>query len=277
MSQTKIMAILNMTPDSLYASVLRKPSGEQHLRKHLEAIIKAGADIIDVGGESTGPGSSDVSAGEEFKRIEPALAILEELKTKHEFLISVDTYKAQVLDDALKYRVDILNDVTALRGDPLMAGLVATSGIKVCLMYMAVELHASGNNVRTNNEVVHYKNVVQTISDFWKQRITYAKAHGIKDEQIILDPGMGAFVSGNPKYSFEILDRLGELKKQFSSYPILIGASRKGFLSNGGKLTVTERLEPSLAAAKRAVQNGAEIIRTHDVGDTIKYLENVDN
>lgn len=271
------MAIVNMTPDSLYASVLEKPNGKNYLRERLLSIIEAGADIVDVGGESTGPGSTDINVSEEFKRIEPALGILEGLKANHKFLVSVDTYKSQVLKSALYYQVDILNDVSALRGDPQMADLVAKSGIKVCLMYMAVELHASGNNVRTNNEVVHYNDVIQTISDFWKARIDFAKAHGIKNEQIILDPGMGAFVSGNPRYSFEILDRLSELKNQFSKYPILIGASRKGFLSEGGKLSVGERLEPSLAAAKLAAQNGADIIRTHDVADTKKFLENVDN
>lgn len=277
MKRSKIMAILNMTPDSLYASVLQNSGGEQHLREHLEAVIRAGADIIDVGGESTGPGSSDVESGEEFKRIEPALEILQDLLTKSNILVSVDTYKSQVLKSALDYKVDILNDVTALRGDPLMARMVAKSGIKVCLMYMNIELQAKGNKERTNNKIVKYRDVIATISEFWTKRIEFAKANGINDSQIILDPGMGAFISGDPKYSFEILERLGELKKQFRQYPILVGASRKGFLGKGGELSVDERLKPSLAAAKLAVQNGADIIRTHDVTETIKYLEDVDN
>lgn len=261
-----------MTPDSLYASRLQKSGGEQDLRQHLKLTINAGADILDIGGESTGPGSQDISANEEWARIEPALKLAQELKQKLNFKVSVDTYKSDVLAKALNFGIDMLNDVSGLRGSKGMAQLVAGSKIDVCIMYAAVALQANGNKTRTNNNLLRYDDVIKTIGDFWQQRIAYALLNGIAESQIVLDPGMGAFVSGDPKYSFEILERLRELKQRFSQYRILVGASRKGFLSKGGKLSVGERLEPSLAAAKLAAKNGADIIRTHDVAETKAIL-----
>lgn len=276
----KIMAILNLTPDSLFGAVLSKvPDAdfEKHLEMVLRKMIRDGADIIDIGGESTAPGSGNVPIDEEWRRIEPALKVLKKMRDEGlKFEISVDTYKFDVFEKALDYEVDMLNDVTALRGDDRMVSLIAKSGAKVCLMYSVFPLKASGNAVRTNNELVQYDDVIATIGNFWEERVKYAVAHGVPADKIILDPGMGAFVSGDPKYSFEILDRLGELKNMFENFPVLIGASRKGFtglvFGEDGevvkKLPVGERLEGSLAAAKTAVKNGADILRVHDVVET---------
>lgn len=278
----KIMGILNVTPDSLFGIVpdAADVNFEEHLEVILRRMIEDGADIIDVGGESTAPGSCDVPIEEEWRRIEPALKVLKKLRDKGlKFEISVDTYKSDVFEKALHFGVDILNDVTALRGDDRMVGLVAKSATKVCLMYSVSPLKASGNVVRTSSASVQYDDVIATIGDFWKERVKYAVAHGVIAGKIILDPGMGAFVSGDPKYSFEILERLNELKSMFSDFPILIGASRKGltglvFDKDGKvvkKLPVEERLEGSLKAAKTAVENGADILRVHDVAET-NYL-----
>lgn len=280
----KTMGILNLTPDSLFGAVLPKVS-DADFGKHLETILRKmiedGADIIDVGGESTAPGSGDVSPEEEWGRIEPALKVLKKLRDKGlKFEISVDTYKSDVFEKALSFGVDILNDVTALRGDDRMVSLVAKSGVKVCLMYSVFPLKASGNAVRTNNASVQYDDVIVTIGDFWEERVKYAVANGVHADKIILDPGMGAFVSGDPKYSFEILERLNELKSMFADFPILVGASRKGFtglvFGEDGKvvekLPVNERLAGSLNAAKTAIENGADILRVHDVKETVSLL-----
>lgn len=280
----KIMAIVNLTPDSLFGAVLHNASDEdfeKSLEVNLRKMIEDGADIIDVGGESTAPGSDDVPVEEEWRRIEPALKVLKKLRDEGlKFEISVDTYKSDVFEKALDYGVDILNDITALRGDDRMVGLVAKSGVKVCIMYSVLPLKASGNEVRTNNEPIQYDDVIATIADFWKERIAFATAHGVAADKIILDPGMGAFVSGDPKYSFEILDRLGELRSAFGNFPILVGASRKGFtglvFDEDGevvkKLPVEERLDGSLKAAKTAVKNGADILRVHDVAETFRVI-----
>ncbi|MDP4008359.1 MAG: dihydropteroate synthase [Candidatus Peregrinibacteria bacterium] len=278
------MGVLNVTPDSLFGGILNDAQdGNYKLRieKVARQMIVDGAQIIDVGGESTGPGSSDISSDEEWGRIEPVLKVLKKIREEGlEFEISIDTYKSDVLEKALKYGADILNDVTALRGDINMLKLVADSGVKVCIMYSVLPLSAGGNIVRTNNEEVQYEDVIETIAGFWEERIDYLKSNGISFERIILDPGMGAFVSGDAKYSFEILDRLGELKDMFADFPILVGASRKGFTGlvfdeNRNvvkKLPVGERLNGSLAAAKTAIKNGADIIRVHDVAETFAIL-----
>lgn len=276
----KIMGILNVTPDSLFGGMIRD-GGDGGFDARLEGVarqmVNDGADIIDVGGESTGPGSKDVSVDDEWSRVERALKVLVKLREEGlKFEISVDTYKADVFERALLYGVDILNDITALRGDDRMIEVVAGADVKVCMMYAAVGLHAEGNDVRTNTEVLNYDDVIRTIGDFLQERIEYASHNGVSRDRIILDPGMGAFISGDHRYSFEVLDRLLELKERFSDLPILIGASRKGFTGlvfdeNGeviDKLPVVDRLQGSLDAAKIAVQNGADILRVHDVRET---------
>jgi len=147
----------------------------------------------------------------------------------------------------------MVNDVTALRGDPNMVHVIAETGVSVVLMY------SKDKTARTTRIKKHYRDVVKTIHKFLEERIDFALRNGVKPNQIIIDPGMGAFVSTDPKYSFEILQRLAEFKK--FGLPILAGTSRKSFLP--GK--IEERLEPTLAANLLAIQNGANIIRVHDV------------
>lgn len=259
MKKVKIMGILNVTPDSFSDGGNFFNAGKAV--KHALKMIKEGADIIDVGGESSGPGSKFVTKEEELRRVMPAILLLRgALATKQSRLlrrarndISIDTYKAEVARQAIAAGAKIVNDITALRGDKKMAKIIADSGAKIILMY------SKDSSARTTRKKKRYKDVVKTVMIFLKRRINFALKNGIKHSQIIIDPGMGAFISAIPKYSWEILARLAEFKKL--GFPILIGASNKSFLS--GKLD--ERLTPTLAAHLIAVQNGADIIRVHDV------------
>lgn len=266
-----IMGILNVTSDSFsdggkyYEIESRKQKAESRggsaILRAVE-MIKEGAAIIDIGGESTGPGSKDVSCEEELKRIIPVIKELR--KQNSDIWISVDTYKSNVAHEAIKAGACIINDVTALRGDPDMARIIAKLDVPVILMY------SKDSTARTTSGKVQYNDVVEIILKFLDERTKYAISVGIRRENIIIDPGMGAFVSGDPKYSWEILERLREF--EVLGFSILIGASRKSFLAGPTKLPPNERLEASLEAAKFAVKNGASILRVHDVKETIDFL-----
>lgn len=263
LDRPRIMGILNVTPDSF------SDGGEFFegdavkvdvaVQRALE-MVGEGADVIDVGGESTGPGSIEVSLEEELRRVIPVIRWIRE--KNQEVWISVDTWKAEVAKQALLAGADMVNDVMSFRmGGEAMAQVVAESGVPVVMMY------SKDSSPRTTRDRVEYGDVVQAIKRFFDERLRFAEKHGIKPAQIILDPGMGAFVSGDPRYSFEILRRLGEFKD--FGFPILVGASRKGFL--GGELK--DRVEKSLAAALVAVMNDARFVRVHDVAETRHVLE----
>ncbi len=249
--KVKIMGVLNITPDSF--SDGGKFFNVEKAVQHAEQMIKEGADIIDIGGESSGPGSKFVTAEEELRRIIPAIKKITPIAKKKKILVSVDTYKAEVARQAIEAGVRIVNDVTALRGDPKMAHVVAKTGVKIILMY------SKDSSARTTRKKKRYKDVVKTAMGFLEERIGFALKSGIKRSQIIIDPGMGMFLSAIPKYSFEILRSLAEFKKL--GFPILIGASRKSFLPG----VISERLVPTLIVHLIAIQNGADIIRVHDV------------
>lgn len=258
--KVKIMGILNVTPDSF--SDGGKYTLSEAALQHAIALIHEGADIIDIGGEASGPGSRYISVQEEMRRV---LLVIERLKhflrNRPKTIISIDTYKAEVAWQALAAGASMVNDITALRGDPEMARVIAEFGIPVILMY------SKDPTPRTTRIKKRYRDVIKTISDFLEERIDFALRAGIKHSQIIIDPGMGAFVSAVPQYSFEILHRLGELKK--FGCPILVGTSRKSFLPGA----IADRLEPTLAANLLAIQNGADIIRVHDVAAHKRLLK----
>jgi dihydropteroate synthase len=253
----RIMGILNVTPDSF--SDGGKFFDSKKATDHALQMIKDGANIIDVGGESTGPGSKNVTAAEEIKRVIPVIKAIR--KKNKRVTISIDTYKAKVAEAALKAGANMVNDVTALRGDKQMAKLVAKTGTPIILMY------SKDKTPRTTKRKVHYANVVQHIVEFLKEQTEFAIKNGIKPEQIIIDPGMGAFVSTEPSYSLEILHRLEEFK--LLGYPILLGPSRKSFIP--GKLE--DRLPGTIAACTIALQNGANILRVHDVAECKQIIE----
>jgi len=257
-----IMGVLNVTPDSF------SDGGEfLNIDKAVERalqMVREGADIIDIGGESTGPGSKAVPVDEEIKRVIP---VFEKLRDETKALLSVDTYKHQVALHALNIGADMVNDVTALRGDPDMADSLSHYKVPVVMMY------SKDPTARTTKEEVHYDDVLQTVKDFLEERVGFAVDSGIGRKRIIVDPGMGAFVSSDPKYSLQILNQLKELTSL--NLPILVGPSRKSFIGEVLDVSVRERLEGSLAASAVAIMNGASIIRTHDVQETRRVIDTV--
>lgn len=249
----KIMGILNTTPDSfsdggLYNTV------DAAVRRAMQ-MEREGADIIDIGGESSGPGSKDVSEQEELERVIPIIkAVAEETNLP----ISVDTYKSKVADEAIKAGAAMINDVTAGRVDPKILDVAAKTGSYLVLMY------SKDPTARTSKEATQYNDVVQTISMFLWERAQAAEKAGVKKDRIILDTGMGAFISTESKYSFEVIRRLKEFEKL--GYPIFVGPSRKSFL--GGKLD--ERLQRTMATVAICLENGADIVRVHDVREAVE-------
>jgi dihydropteroate synthase len=267
-NKTYIMGILNVTPDSF--SDGGKFFSVDTAVKHAIEMEKEGADIIDIGGESTRPGSKPVSIVEEMNRVIP---VIEELVNKIKIPISIDTYKSEVAKKSLDLGVSMINDITALRHDENLALLVAKHDVPICLMHMKGE----PQNMQKNPI---YNDVIKEVYDFLKERIDYAISSGVKKQNIIIDPGLGfgKKTGSGIEDNSEIIHRLSELKDL--GYPILIGASRKTFIGNmcGCKrpLQVHERLEGSIAAACTAVMNGADIVRVHDVKETRKSLDLVD-
>jgi len=245
----EIMGVLNVTPDSF------SDGGVYNLdpASRIAQLIEEGADIIDIGGESTGPGSKEVSSEEEMKRVKPVIDHIAENKLAEKVLFSIDTYKAPVAEYALEHGFKMVNDVTALRGDPGMIGVLLKYQPHVILMY------SKDDTPRTTTESVEYDDVMASVKTFLVDRISQLAEAGFPEEKIIIDPGMGMFVSANPKYSFEIIERLDELKAL--SYPVCVGVSRKSFL--GGKIEDREQL--SVEWSLKALQNGASIIRIHNV------------
>jgi dihydropteroate synthase len=250
-TEPKIMGVVNVTPDSFSdGDAFYK---EADAEKQIQKLIKDGADIIDIGGESTGPKSPDVSLEDEMKRVKPVIDFIVKNKLYKKAQFSIDTYKAPIAKYALENEFTMVNDVTALRGDPGMIDVLVEHQPKVILMY------SKDPTPRTTTDNTQYADIVATIKSFLIGQIVALLDAGFPEENIILDPGMGMFVSSDPKYSFEIIDRLPELKQM--GYPVCIGISRKSFL--GGKLK--EREEPSAEWSVRAIKNGADIIRTHNV------------
>lgn len=253
------MGVLNLTPDSF------SDGGEYNAPdlafKRIEEMIAQGADIIDIGGESTGPGSPDVSEKEELTRVKPVIDEVTEKKLTKKTLFSIDTYKAPVARYALEHDFQMVNDVTALRGDPDMLNLLLKYQPYIVLMY------SKDVTPRTTKEAVEYEDVISTIKTFFLERIATLAEAGFPEDKIIIDPGMGAFISSVPDYSFEVIDRLKELT--LLGYPILVGISRKSCL--GGKLE--ERDRPSVDWSLKALKNGASIIRIHNVALMKKALQ----
>ena len=225
--ETKIMGILNVTPDSFYDGG-RFESDD--LVSAARQMVKDGATILDIGGESTGPGSVDVSLEEELLRVVPAVRAVR--AALPDVMISVDTWKSEVAEAALEAGAMMINDVTAGRGDERIFGVAARFGVPIVLMY------SKDNSPRTTREDVQYDDVMAVVVDFLRGRVELAREMGVKE--IIVDPGMGAFVSADPLYSWEIIERIEELYSL--GCPVLVGTSRKSFLGEdrlGGTLATT--------------------------------------
>ncbi|MBI1924485.1 dihydropteroate synthase [Candidatus Poribacteria bacterium] len=247
--RTLIMGILNVTPDSF--------SDGGHYFEVDKAIARAkqmveeGADIIDIGGESTRPGALSISAENELARVLP---VIEGLAGETAACVSIDTSKAAVAQQALQAGAHIVNDITALKGDPNMAGVVAEMKAGVVLM------HIQGTP-RTMQHSPVYQDLIPEILSSLRQSIDVAEAAGIHPEQIMIDPGIG--FGKTLEHTLEILRRLDEfrcLKK-----PILIGTSRKSFIGKILNLPVDDRVEGTAATVAWAIAHGADVIRVHDV------------
>lgn len=259
LDKPKIMGILNVTPDSFSdGGSYSKP---EDAVKKAEEMIKEGADIIDIGGESSGPGSTDISAKEELKRVLPVVKALREKFPN--VPLSVDTYKSEVAQAVLDEGVQIINDVTALRGDPDLADVVAKHKAYLVLMY------SKNETARTTEDRVEYVNVVSTILEFLRDRVFYAMKKDIPKQRIIVDPGLGFFLSSadHPEVSFEVINKLDDFRKL--SFPVMIAPSRKSFL--GGD--VKERVNKTAAAVAICAYNGADIIRVHDIKECKEAME----
>jgi dihydropteroate synthase len=243
------MGVLNVTPDSFSDGgrfVDPKTAVEHGRRMH-----ELGAAIVDVGGESTRPGAQPVSVEEELARVRPVLEGLSGMPT------SIDTSKAEVARRALELGAELVNDVTALRGDPGMAQVVAECGAFVCLMHMQGE-------PRTMQESPSYGDVVREVHDFLAQRVAAAQRAGIARDRIVVDPGFG--FGKTASHNLQLLRRLSSFEDL--GVPLLAGLSRKSTLVKITGRPVDERLAGSLAMALLALQGGARILRVHDVKET---------
>lgn len=258
--RTLIMGIVNVTPDSFSdgGRFLDRDRAVEHALR----LVDEGADIIDIGGESTRPGAQPVPLEEELRRVIP---VVKELRRLSDVPISVDTYKAEVARQALEAGANIVNDISALRFDPQMARVVAEHDAYVVLMHMQ-------GTPQTMQDNPHYDDVIQDILAFLKERIEVAIDAGIKREKIIIDPGIG--FGKLLEHNLEILRRLGELRAL--GRPILIGPSRKSFIGQLTGLPVDQRLEGTIASVVVGVLHGAQIVRVHDVAPVRRALQIVD-
>ncbi len=260
------MGILNITPDSFSDGGLYKD--KNHAVHHAEKMVQEGADIIDIGGESTRPGASEITEDEELKRVIP---VIKELKKKLPHLIlSIDTRKSAVAQAAVKEGCTIINSLGGFLYDERLANVAANAQVQ-CLIY-----HIKGTPKTMQKGKITYDNVIDEISQFFKNQIEIGKKAGMRDEQFIIDPGIG--FGKTMEQNFAIIRHLHAFKKL--QYPIAIGVSRKSHL---GMLlqeqlqldtlpSVDERLEASLAETAIAIINGATIVRTHDVLQTKKFI-----
>lgn len=242
-----IMGIMNLTPDSF--SDGGKFVDPSQILSRIDQMLSESASIIDIGAESTFGPEAQVTAEEEWERLEPILSQID----YDQVFVSLDTYKAEVAEKALKLGVQMINDVTALRRDQRMTEVLTEYQPYICLMYSADETPYAS---RSDHQ---YEDVIQTVSDFLKEKADLLIASGFPREKIIIDPGLGFFLSSDPAVSWEVIERLSELKEL--GYPILIGPSMKSFL--GGE--IQERGEKSVEAAQHCIAHGASIVRVHDV------------
>jgi dihydropteroate synthase len=246
-----IMGVVNVTPDSFSDGGLFLDPARAIAHGH--ALADEGADILDIGGESTRPGAAPVGADEELRRVLPVIEGLAAGTGR----ISIDTSKAAVAAAALDAGAGLVNDVTALRGDPAMVGVVADSGSDCCLMHMRGE-------PRTMQDDPRYDDVVCEVKAFLSERLAFAVANGIPEDKIILDPGIG--FGKTAEHNLELLRRLDELVAL--GRPVLVGFSRKSFLGRITGRDVGERVASTVAVNVLAYERGATLFRVHDVAPT---------
>ncbi|MCX6973551.1 MAG: dihydropteroate synthase [Verrucomicrobia bacterium] len=245
-----LMGIVNVTPDSFSdgGSFLDPLAACTHGLK----LVEEGADILDIGGESTRPGSQSVPLEEEIQRVIP---VIERLRQETKALISIDTNKAAVAQAAMDAGADIINDITGLRGDANMPSVVSQSGAGVIIMHMK-------GTPRTMQDAPAYQDIMSEIGDFFRQSVALALSSGIDPMSIALDPGIG--FGKTPEHNRQLLVEIGSFAK--TGHPILVGASRKSFLGwLAGSTAMEDRFWPGVATTSLCRERGARIFRVHDV------------
>ena len=248
--ETLVMGIVNVTPDSF------SDGGEFYSSKdaiaHASKLINEGADIIDIGGESTRPGATEISSSDELKRVIP---VIQGIRSNNpDILISIDTTKAIVAKEAVEVGANIINDVSGLSFDSQMPRTVASLNVPIIIMHMK----GNPRNMQKNPE---YKDLIDEILNYFKERIKIATKAGIDREMIILDPGIG--FGKTVEHNFQILSKLNKFNKL--ELPLLIGPSRKSFIGLTLNLSPEDRVDGTAATVALGVNNGARIVRVHDV------------
>jgi len=264
--KTKIMGILNVTPDSFYDG--GKYNKTELAIKHAEEMIEEGADIIDIGGESTRPWAVPISPEEEKERVLPVISELR--KINKDIPISIDTYKSEVAEEAIDMGATIVNDVSGLQFDKNMPEVISKKNVSVIIMH----IKGTPRDMQINPT---YEDVVKEIKEFLKERIEYATENGINKRNIFIDPGIG--FGKTTEHNLEILKRLKEFKEL--GFPVVLGTSRKSFIgrilgTEENPIPPEERLEGSIATYVWAVIQGVDILRVHDVKQTKMALKVID-
>ncbi len=246
---TLIMGILNVTPDSFSDGGMYY-NATQAIEFALQ-MEEEGADIIDVGGESTRPGAKTVELQKECDRILP---VIEGIRTKSDILISIDTYKSEVARQSIATGAGMVNDISGMTFDPNMVDVIKDSGLPVVIMH----IKGTPKNMQKNP---YYEDLMQELTEYFEERKKFAKAKGILDQQIILDPGIG--FGKRLQDNFQLLRELKKIVDM--GFPVLIGPSKKSFIGLTLDLPVDQRLEGTAAAVTTGILKGARIVRVHDV------------
>ncbi len=265
--KTYIMGILNLTPDSFSGDgLLDDDSSSENFQLDLDLVLEKakylvenGADIIDVGGESTRPGAQQVSAESEIERVLPAIKVI---SSKLDVILSIDTYKASVAEVALQNGAHIVNDVWGLRADPELAGVVSKYEVPVILMHNRSSWAHAEIKERLGGHYVGipYDNLLEDVKRELMESVSIARSSGILDSKIILDPGIG--FGKSVEQNLELVDRLNEIRNL--GFPVLLGPSRKSFIGYTLNLPPDQRLEGTAAAVSIGIARGADIMRVHD-------------
>lgn len=252
-----VMGILNVTPDSF--SDGGKYNNSQKAIDRASKMEDEGADIIDIGGESTRPGAEQVDIEEELNRVIP---VIEGVRQNSNIIISIDTYKSVVADKAISAGANIINDVSGLRFDNNMAHIASEAKVPIIVMHML------GNPQNMQNDPF-YSNLMEELITFFKERVEVLISNGINPKNIILDPGIG--FGKTVEHNFTIIRELNRIVDL--GFPVLIGPSRKSFIGNTLNLPPEDRIEGTAAAVTAAIMNGSRIVRVHDVKEMFRVVK----
>lgn len=261
--RTLVMGVLNVTPDSF--SDGGKFLSFDRAVAHAQQMIAEGADILDIGGESTRPGSLAVSESEELERVIP---VIERLAATPTIPLSIDTTKSSIARAALTAGAEIVNDISGLRFDPLIADEAASASAGLVLMH-------SRGTPKTMQKLPPVADIIREVIDRLHESVATAELHGVRRESMAIDPGIG--FGKTAEQNVELIAKLDQLVREFPEVAVLIGTSRKSFIGHLlGGATTDERLNGTIASVAAAVLNGAQIIRVHDVKATIEAVKVVD-